>query len=44
MLQGVFLRLFVLSEKVGCRALLIHAESSDPRHLHRHLVPESSPA
>jgi hypothetical protein len=40
MLQDVFLRLFVLSKEIGCRALLIHAESSEARDFYRHLVPE----
>jgi len=29
-----------LSKDIGCRALLIHAESSDAREYYRHLVPE----
>lgn len=40
LLQDVFLRLFVLSKEIGCRALLIHAESRDARDFYRHLVPE----
>ncbi len=40
LLQDVFLRLFVLSKEIGCRALLIHAESGDARDFYRHLVPE----
>jgi hypothetical protein len=40
MLQDVFLRLSFLSKEIGCRALLIHAESSEARHFYRHLVSE----
>jgi hypothetical protein len=36
----VFLRLLLLSKEIGCRALLIHAESNDARDFYRHLVPE----
>jgi hypothetical protein len=32
--------LFALSKDIGCRALLIHAESNDARDHYRHLVPE----
>jgi GNAT superfamily N-acetyltransferase len=40
LLQDVFWRLFALSKDIGCRALLIHAESNDARDFYRHLVPE----
>ena len=40
LLQDVFLRLIALSSDIGCRALLIHAESNDARAFYRHLVPE----
>src|SRR5256885_1693555 len=40
LLQDVFLSLFALSKDIGCRALLIHAESNDARDFYRHLVPE----
>jgi hypothetical protein len=40
LLQDVFLRLLLLSKEIGCRALLIHAESNDARDFYRHLVPE----
>jgi GNAT superfamily N-acetyltransferase len=39
-LQDVFWRLLALSKDIGCRALLIHAESNDARDFYRHLVPE----
>lgn len=41
LLQDVFLRLFALSRDIGCRALLIHAESNGAHAFYRHLVPES---
>lgn len=40
LLQDVFLRTLALSRKIGCRALLIHAESDDARDFYRHLMPE----
>ena len=40
MLQDVFLRLLALSDDIGCRALLIHAESNAARDFYRHLLPE----
>lgn len=40
LLQDVFLRLLALSSAIGCRALLVHAESTDARDFYRHLVPE----
>jgi len=40
LLQDVFGRLHGLSDDIGCRALLIHAESADARGFYMHLVPE----
>jgi GNAT superfamily N-acetyltransferase len=40
LLQDVFLRTLALSQEIGCRALLIHAESSNARDFYRHLIPE----
>lgn len=40
MLQDVFARLIELSDDIGCRSLLVHAESLDARDFYRHLVPE----
>ena len=40
LLQDVFLRTLAVSREIGCRALLIHAESSQARDFYRHLVPE----
>lgn len=44
LLQDVFARLLELSEDIGCRGLLVHAESSDARSFYRHLVPEFEPS
>ena len=45
LLQDVFARLLELSEDIGCRGLLVHAESEEARRFYLHLVPdfESSP-
>jgi GNAT superfamily N-acetyltransferase len=45
LLQDVFARVVELSTKIGCRGLLVHAESSEARDFYVHLVPEfeSSP-
>lgn len=40
LLQDVFARLFELSDDIGCRGLLVHAESVEAREFYRHLVPE----
>jgi hypothetical protein len=40
LLQDVFARLFELSDDIGCRGLLVHAESTEVREFYRHLVPE----
>jgi GNAT superfamily N-acetyltransferase len=40
LLQDVFLRTLALSSEIGCRALLVHAESPEARDFYRHLVPE----
>jgi hypothetical protein len=39
-LQDVFARLLELSDDIGCRGLLVHAESADAGAFYRHLVPE----
>jgi hypothetical protein len=45
LLQDAFARLLELSTEIGCRGLLIHAESREAREFYLHLVPEfeSSP-
>ncbi len=40
LLQDVFARLAQLSEDIGCRGLLVHAESDKARDFYFHLVPE----
>ncbi len=45
LMQDVFARLVELSPEIGCRGLLVHAESQFAREFYLHLVPEfeSSP-
>jgi GNAT superfamily N-acetyltransferase len=38
MLQDVFARLVELSDDIGCRGLLVHAESQDARDFYTHLL------
>jgi hypothetical protein len=40
LLQDVFARLAKLSSDVGCRGLLVHAESAEAKKFCLHLVPE----
>ncbi|MEA2588018.1 MAG: hypothetical protein QOH66_945, partial [Actinomycetota bacterium] len=40
LLQDVFARLLELSDDIGCRGLLVHAESPEARDFYLHLVPE----
>ncbi len=40
LLQDVLARLIELSAGIGCRGLLIHAESPDARDFYLHLIPE----
>lgn len=40
LLQDAFLRLDLLSADIGCRGLLVHAESEQARDFYLHLVPE----
>lgn len=40
LLQDVFARLLELADDIGCRALLVHAESDEARDFYMHLVPE----
>ena len=44
LLQDVFARLLNLSVDIGCRGLLVHAESSDARDFYLHLIPEFEPS
>jgi hypothetical protein len=43
MLQDVF-GLIELSDDIGCRGLLVHAESTEARNFYSHLVPEFEPS
>ncbi|MGC4110697.1 MAG: GNAT family N-acetyltransferase [Nocardioides sp.] len=40
LLRDVVIRVAALSEVIGCRGLLIHAESQKARDFYQHLVPE----
>ena len=40
LLQDAFARLLELSDDIGCRGLLVHAESAEARAFYLHLVPE----
>ena len=40
LLADVIARLLALDDKIGCRGLLIHAESPEARGFYLHLVPE----
>jgi GNAT superfamily N-acetyltransferase len=44
LLQDVFARLLELSDRIGCRSLLVHAETPQARDFYRHLVPEFEPS
>ena len=43
-LQDVFARLLGLSDRIGCRGLLVHAETPQARECYLHLVPEFEPS
>lgn len=40
LLQDAFTRTMALSDSIGCRGLLVHAESDEARDFYLHLVPE----
>ena len=40
MLRDAIVRLVLVGEQIGCRGLLIHAESTEAREFYLHLVPE----
>lgn len=44
LLQDLFARLSSLSTDIGCRGLLVHAESTQARDFYLHLVPEFEPS
>lgn len=44
MLQDVFRRTLVIVTEIGCRGLLVHADSETARDFDLHLVPEFQPS
>jgi hypothetical protein len=44
LLQDVFARLVELCDRISCRGLLVHAETSPARDFYLHLVPEFEPS
>lgn len=44
LLQDVFARVVELSDDIGCRGLLVHAESDQARDFYTHLLPECEPS
>src|SRR5690349_13050890 len=44
LLVDVITRLLGMSEDIGCRGLLIHAENADARAFYLHLIPEMLPS
>lgn len=40
LVQDVIARTVALGEEIGCRGLLVHAETAEARDFYRHLVPE----
>ena len=44
LLQDVFARLLELPDRIGCRGLVVHAETPAARDFYLHLVPEFEPS
>jgi len=44
LLRDVIQRAAAISDDIGCRGLLVHAESEDAADFYRHLVPEFEPS
>jgi GNAT superfamily N-acetyltransferase len=44
LLQDVIARTLALGEEIGCRGLLVHAETPEAAGFYRHLVPEFEPS
>jgi GNAT superfamily N-acetyltransferase len=44
LLVDAITRLVSISEEIGCRGLLIHAEGAGARDFYRHLIPELEPS
>jgi GNAT superfamily N-acetyltransferase len=44
LLREVLLRLVAVGDEIGCRGLLIHAETDEARGFYKHLIPELEPS
>ncbi|WP_206212176.1 GNAT family N-acetyltransferase [Wenzhouxiangella sp. XN79A] len=44
LLQDVVLRVAAIGDEIGCRGLLVHAESEPARGFYQHLIPEFEPS
>ena len=44
LLQDVIARTAAVGREIGCRGLLVHAETQQARDFHRHLIPEFEPS
>lgn len=44
MLQDIFTRVIGLSDDIGCRGLIMHAESAQARDFSLHVIPEFQPS
>ena len=44
MLQDVIARTVAVGQEIGCRGLLVHAETPEARDFYRHLIPEFEPS
>lgn len=44
LLQDVIARTHALGDEIGCRGLLVHAETSQPRDFYLHLIPDFEPS
>lgn len=44
LLRDVLLRVAAISDKIGCRGLLVHVESASARRFYQHLIPEFQPS
>ncbi len=44
LLQDVIARTVALGAAIGCRGLLVHAETTDARDFYQHLIPEFEPS
>ena len=44
LLQDVIARTSAVGREIGCRGLLVHAETPQARDFYRHLIPEFEPS